>query len=132
MTPSGQWLPKIATVHNPYPHGLGQGTKPQQHSNHSNLNNTPTNGLSFPTCLSHPRSVHLHCHTVHRLLHLPFLGLQQQAGSGSLRAPWLPEFQLPSEISNQHLLELLFVINILTLINIISSASPTCSYHEKT
>jgi hypothetical protein len=28
--------------------------------------------------------------------------------------------------------ELLFVVNILTLINIISSASPTCSYHEKT
>jgi hypothetical protein len=36
--------------------------------------------LSFPTCLSHPRSIHLHCHTVHRLLHLPYLGLQQQAG----------------------------------------------------
>jgi hypothetical protein len=36
--------------------------------------------LSFPTCLSHPRSIHLHCHTVHRLLHLPCLGLQQQAG----------------------------------------------------
>jgi hypothetical protein len=35
--------------------------------------------LSFPTCLSHLRSIHLHCHTVHRLLHLPCLGLQQQA-----------------------------------------------------
>jgi hypothetical protein len=39
-----------------------------------------THRLSFPTCLSHPRSIHLHCHTVHRLLHLPCLGLQQQAG----------------------------------------------------
>jgi hypothetical protein len=34
--------------------------------------------LSFPTCLSHPRSIHLHCQTVHRLLHLPCLRLQQQ------------------------------------------------------
>jgi hypothetical protein len=38
-----------------------------------------THGLSFPTCLSHPRSIHLHCHTVHQMLHLPCLGLQQQA-----------------------------------------------------
>jgi hypothetical protein len=53
---------------------------------------------SFPTCMSHPRRVNLHCHTVHRQLHLPFLGIQQQAGSGSLRAPWLPEFQLPSKV----------------------------------
>ena len=99
MTQSGQWLPKISTVHNPYPHGLGQGTKPQKYSNHSNLSNTPTNGLSFPRCLFHPRSVHLLCHTVHRLLHPPFLGLQQQAGPRSLRSPWLLEFQLPSKVS---------------------------------
>jgi hypothetical protein len=39
--------------------------------------------LSFPTCMSHPRSIHLHCHTVHRLLHLPCLGLQQQADQNS-------------------------------------------------
>jgi hypothetical protein len=45
-----------------------------------NLSITPTHGLSFPTYLSHPRSVHLFYHIVHRLLHLPFLGLQQQAG----------------------------------------------------
>jgi hypothetical protein len=45
MTPSGQWLPKIAMVHNPYPHGLGQVPnlsstptfKPQQHSNQRSL-----------------------------------------------------------------------------------------------
>jgi hypothetical protein len=27
--------------------------------------------LSFPTCLSHPGNMHLHCSTVHRLLHFP-------------------------------------------------------------
>jgi hypothetical protein len=27
--------------------------------------------ISFPTCLSHPRNMHLHCSTVHRLLHFP-------------------------------------------------------------
>jgi hypothetical protein len=33
----------------------------------------PTNHiLSFPACLSHPRSVLLHCHTIHWLLYLPF------------------------------------------------------------
>jgi hypothetical protein len=33
---------------------------------------TPTtHRLSFPTCLSHPRNIHLHCSTVHRLLHFP-------------------------------------------------------------
>jgi hypothetical protein len=41
---------------------------------------TPTtHKLSFPTCLSHPRSVHLHCHTVHRLLHLPFRGFNNRS-----------------------------------------------------
>jgi hypothetical protein len=40
---------------------------------------TPTaHRISFPTCLSHPRSIHLHCHTIHRLFHLPYLGFQQQ------------------------------------------------------
>jgi hypothetical protein len=73
----GQWIPKIDMVHNPYPHGLVQGTKPWKHPKNSNLNSPPTNGLSFPTCLSHPRNLHLHCHRVHQLLHLPFLGLQQ-------------------------------------------------------
>jgi hypothetical protein len=38
-----------------------------------------THRLSFPTCLSHPRSVHLHCHTVHRLLHLPFWGFNNRS-----------------------------------------------------
>jgi hypothetical protein len=37
-----------------------------------------THRLSFPTCLSHPRSVHLHCHIVHRLLHLPFRGFNNR------------------------------------------------------
>jgi hypothetical protein len=37
-----------------------------------------THRLSFPTCLSHPRSIHLHCHTVHRLLHLPFWGFNNR------------------------------------------------------
>jgi hypothetical protein len=37
-----------------------------------------THKVSFPTCLSHPRSVHLHCHTVHRLLHLPFQGFNNR------------------------------------------------------
>jgi hypothetical protein len=37
MTPSGKWPPKITTVHNQYQHGLGQGTKPQQHSNQWSL-----------------------------------------------------------------------------------------------
>jgi hypothetical protein len=33
---------------------------------------TPTSHrLSFPTCLSHPGNMHLHCSTVHRLLHFP-------------------------------------------------------------
>jgi hypothetical protein len=33
---------------------------------------TPTaHRLSFPTCLSHPGNIHLHCSTVHRLLHFP-------------------------------------------------------------
>ena len=31
-----------------------------------------THGLSFPTCLFHPRNMHLHCSTVHRLLHFSF------------------------------------------------------------
>jgi hypothetical protein len=52
--------------------------------------------------------------------------------TGSLRAPWLREFQLPSKVSKQHLPEILFVANNLTFINIISSASTTCSYHEST
>jgi hypothetical protein len=33
---------------------------------------TPTtHRISFPTCLSHPRNIHLHCSTFHRLLHFP-------------------------------------------------------------
>jgi hypothetical protein len=40
---------------------------------------TPTaHRLSLPTSLFHPRSVHLHCHTVHRLLHLPFQGFNNR------------------------------------------------------
>ena len=81
-------------VHNPYPHGLGQGTRPQQHSNHSNLGNTPTNGLSFLTCLFHPRRMHLLCHLDSpSTANLPYLGLQEQTGSevfglyGSYRVP---------------------------------------------
>jgi hypothetical protein len=31
-----------------------------------------THRLSFPTCLFHPGNMHLHCSTVHRLLHFPF------------------------------------------------------------
>jgi hypothetical protein len=37
--------------------------------------------LSFPTCLSHPRSIHLHCHQDSpSAANLPCLGLQQQTG----------------------------------------------------
>jgi hypothetical protein len=50
--------------------------------------------LSFPTCLSHPRSIHLHCHLDSpSAANLPCLGLQQQTGPeifelcGSYRAP---------------------------------------------
>jgi hypothetical protein len=50
--------------------------------------------LSFPTCLSHPRSIHLHCHQDSPLAaNLPSLGLQQQTGTevselcGSYRTP---------------------------------------------
>jgi hypothetical protein len=35
--------------------------------------------LSFPTCLSHPRSIHLHCPTFHRLLHLLFRGFNNRS-----------------------------------------------------
>ena len=34
--------------------------------------------LSFPTCLSHPKSIHLHCPTFHRLLHLLFRGFNKR------------------------------------------------------
>jgi hypothetical protein len=27
--------------------------------------------ITFPTFLSHPKNIHLHCSTVHRLLHFP-------------------------------------------------------------
>jgi hypothetical protein len=50
--------------------------------------------LSFPTCLSHPRSIHLHCHLDSpSAANLPCLGLQQQTRPkiselcGSYRAP---------------------------------------------
>jgi hypothetical protein len=78
MTPSGKWLPKIAMVHNPYQHGLGQGTKPQQHSNQWSL---------IPHMPVQPKVV------------CTFLPGLQHRRTGSLRAPWLQEFQLPSEVS---------------------------------
>jgi hypothetical protein len=41
--------------------------------------------LSFPTCLSHPRSIHLHCRLDSlSAANLPCLGLQQQTGPKSL------------------------------------------------
>jgi hypothetical protein len=53
-----------------------------------------THRLSFPTCLSHPRSIHLHCHLDSpSAANLPCLGLQQQTGleiselCGSYRVP---------------------------------------------
>jgi hypothetical protein len=52
--------------------------------------------LSFPTCLSHPRSIHLLCHLDSpSAANLPCLGLQQQTGPeiselcGSYRVPSL-------------------------------------------
>jgi len=33
MNPLGKRLPKPTMVHNQYQHGIGQGTKPQKHSN---------------------------------------------------------------------------------------------------
>jgi hypothetical protein len=43
---------------------------------------TPTAHIrSFPTCLSHPRSMHLHCHSDSPSpVNLPCLGLQQKTG----------------------------------------------------
>ena len=84
----------------------------------------------IPHMLVPPRSIHLHKHSP-SVLHLPSLGLAT-GQTGSLKALWLQEFQLPSKASKQHLPEILFVANILTFINIISSASTTCSYHERT
>jgi hypothetical protein len=58
-------------------------------------------GLSFPTCLSHPRSIHLHCHQDSpSAANLPSLGLQQQTGPEVSEALWqlqdsFQEFSLP-------------------------------------
>jgi hypothetical protein len=39
--------------------------------------------LSFPTCLSHPRSIHLHCHTVHRCFTSLTLGFSNRLDQNS-------------------------------------------------
>jgi hypothetical protein len=59
--------------------------------------------LSFPTCLSHPGNMHLHCSTVHRLLHFPSRASttgQIRNSQSSVAGTGLP----PGEITSQQTL----------------------------